>query len=66
MSFIINLFFYTRNSSMNPKIFPILFFVIRIQAYSQAPGYELPFDDNWKFHLGDIVGAEKPSFDDKS
>jgi hypothetical protein len=51
---------------MNPKIFPILFFVIRIQAYSQAPGYELPFDDNWKFHLGDIVGAEKPSFDDKS
>src|SRR5208283_4270259 len=23
-------------------------------------------DDNWKFHVGDAKGAEKPSFDDKT
>jgi beta-galactosidase len=54
------------NLLMNHKIALILFFVIRLQAYSQAPSHELPFDDNWKFHLGDIIGAEKPSFVDKS
>jgi len=51
---------------MNSKIFLILLFAIRLQAYAQAPHYELPFDDNWKFHPGDIKGAEKPSFVDNS
>lgn len=51
---------------MNYKIFLILLLAIRLQASAQTPRYELPFDDNWKFHLGDVKDAEKPSFHDNS
>lgn len=51
---------------MKDKILLIVFFAIAVQANSQAPRNELLFDDNWKFHPGDVKGAEKLSFDDKS
>ncbi|WP_426327961.1 glycoside hydrolase family 2 protein [Pedobacter sp. R-06] len=35
-------------------------------ASAQKFRYELLFDDNWKFHRGDIAGAEAPAFNDGS
>ncbi|MFO7369226.1 MAG: glycoside hydrolase family 2 TIM barrel-domain containing protein [Bacteroidales bacterium] len=35
-------------------------------AYSQSARKEQLFDDGWKFCLGDIKNAEKPSFNDKA
>lgn len=51
---------------MNRKILLILFFTCSLNAYAQAPRIESLFDDSWKFHLGDIPGAEKLSFNDKT
>ena len=55
------------------KYFKLLFitaflltgYAINLQAQDSNPGIQL-FDDNWKFYLGDVKGAEKPSFNDKS
>lgn len=33
---------------------------------AQGPRQEVLFDDNWKFHLGDLKDAEKPTFNDKA
>ena len=46
-----------------------LFFIALIsmlsyQLFAQSSGREI-FDANWKFHLGDISGAEKASFPDQ-
>ncbi|MFZ0428853.1 MAG: glycoside hydrolase family 2 TIM barrel-domain containing protein, partial [Acidobacteriota bacterium] len=32
----------------------------------QEPRHERLFDEGWKFHLGDVVGAENPDFTDAS
>jgi beta-galactosidase len=47
--------------------FIILFImVIGLRGYTQTTQSELLFDDGWKFFPGEIKGAEKPSFNDKS
>ena len=35
------------------------------QSFAKVSQREMPFDDNWKFSLQDVKGAEKPSFNDK-
>ena len=44
----------------------VLSLIIALSGYSQTSRVELLFDDDWKFHKGDIKGAEKPSFNDQS
>jgi beta-galactosidase len=53
---------------MNYRITFILLLLVSIayQGNSQTTRHEMLFDDGWKFFLGDIEGAEKPSFNDKS
>jgi beta-galactosidase len=52
------------------KIKLILTFIllagIFLRLNAQSLRQEELFDDNWKFHLGDIKDAEKPTFNDKS
>lgn len=48
-------------------IYCIVFVVVElslIPTYGQQGRVTTNFDKNWKFYLGDIVGAEKLSFDD--
>jgi hypothetical protein len=33
---------------------------------NHEPRQKLLFDDNWKFHLGDVSGADKVDFNDKN
>ena len=50
-------------------IYCIVFVVVElslIPTYGQQGRVTTNFDKNWKFYLGDIVGAEKLSFDDNS
>jgi beta-galactosidase len=35
-------------------------------AAGSAPAREVRFDDGWRFHLGDVSGAERPGFDDSA
>jgi beta-galactosidase len=53
---------------MKNRITFILIFLVSFafQGYSQTTRNEMRFDEGWKFFLGDIKGAEKPSFGDKS
>ena len=52
---------------MNFKIcLIVLFCFFVLQGYTQTPRSEMLFDDGWKFFQGDVKGAEKPSFNDKS
>lgn len=44
----------------------VLSLITALPGYSQASRVEQLFDDGWKFHKGDIKGAEKSSFNDKS
>lgn len=44
----------------------VLSLIIALPGYSQNLSAEQLFDDGWKFHKGDIEGAEKSSFNDKS
>jgi len=48
-------------------IFILLLLVsVVFQGQAQTSRSELLFDDGWKFAIGDIKGAEKPAFNDKS
>jgi beta-galactosidase len=53
---------------MNIRIKLTLFFLVCIVCLgnSQTHRYEMLFDDGWKFFRGDIGGAEKTSYNDKS
>lgn len=52
---------------MNSKFFLIIFFLATIlPGQAQSNRSDELFDDGWKFSLGDIKGAEKPSFKDQS
>jgi len=52
--------------SIKKFILAALFFSFSYLAYSQSIRSEKQFDNNWKFFLGDVKGAEMPSFNDKS
>lgn len=53
---------------MNHRTLIILLFITCIftQSFAKVSQREIPFDDNWKFLLQDVKGAEKPSFNDKT
>jgi len=53
---------------MNYRITSLLLILICIifQGYAQTTRHEMLFDEGWKFNLGDIEGAEKPSYNDRS
>ena len=48
-------------------LIPIILLVISCfftQSYAQISQREMPFDENWKFSLQDVKGAENPEYDD--
>ena len=47
-------------------IIAVLILIIGISGFSQNTRSEYQFDDGWKFFKGDVKGAERPSFNDKS
>jgi beta-galactosidase len=52
-----------------PSILPILFLLlvsIACTHENQSARIETPFDDGWKFQLGEVQGAEMPSFNDST
>ena len=53
---------------MNYRVTFILLFLFSIpfQGHAQTTRCEMLFDDGWKFFPGDVKGAEKPAFNDKS
>ena len=53
---------------MNHRTPIILLFItcFLTQLFAKVSQREMPFDDNWKFSLQDVKGAEKPSFNDKT
>ena len=53
---------------MNHRTPIILLFITCFftQSFAKVSQREMPFDDNWKFSLQDVNGAEKPSFNDKT
>ena len=53
---------------MNHRTPIILLFItcFLTQSFAKVSQREMPFDDNWKFSLQDVKGAEKPSFNDKT
>jgi len=53
---------------MKSRIIFILLLLVSVFFHGQAQTSrsELLFDDGWKFAIGDIKGAEKPAFNDKS
>jgi beta-galactosidase len=53
---------------MNHRTPIILLFITCFftQSFAKVSQREMPFDDNWKFSLQDVKGAEKPSFNDKT
>jgi len=53
---------------MNHRIPIILLFItcFLTQSFAKVSQREMPFDDNWKFLLQDVKGAEKSSFNDKT
>jgi len=53
---------------MSYRITFILIFLISVacQRNAQTNRGEMLFDDAWKFYLGDINGAENPTFNDES
>jgi beta-galactosidase len=50
------------------RITSVLLFLICLVSlgHAQTSQNEILFDDGWKFFLGDMKGAEKPSFNDKT
>ncbi|HEY9003159.1 MAG TPA: beta-galactosidase GalB [Mucilaginibacter sp.] len=47
------------------KAFILLLFVLfNVKAFSQSPRSRMDFDKGWRFHLGDIKGAEKTDVKD--
>ena len=44
---------------MNYRILLFLFLTFSLQAHSQTNRHELPFDDQWKFHLGDVKDVDR-------
>jgi len=53
---------------MNHRTPIILLFITCFftQSFAKVSQREMSFDDNWKFSLQDVKGAEKPSFNDKT
>jgi beta-galactosidase len=53
---------------MKSRITSVLLFLVCIASlgHAQLSRNQMLFDDGWKFYLGDIKGAEKPSFNDKA
>lgn len=53
---------------MNHRTPIILLFItcFLTQSFAKVSQREMLFDDNWKFSLQDVKGAEKPSFNDKT
>ena len=49
---------------MTKKIFIAFFFIATFTCSYAQSRLEQLFDDGWKFHKGDIKGAEKSSFKD--
>ncbi|MBV8389073.1 MAG: glycoside hydrolase family 2, partial [Mucilaginibacter sp.] len=42
----------------------LLFIILSIKAFSQSPRSRMDFDKGWRFHLGDVKGAEKTELSD--
>lgn len=47
-------------------ILSIIFLFTALNIFSQETRKTVLFNDNWKFHKGDIINADKRVFDDSS